>query len=124
MERAGGAALLWLRSILVALSIAWVVWAALNLAPKDQNWEWIVYPGGLLGIPGLMLAGILAAILSHGFHSIDKFDWVIVPFNLVFYFALSFLAFRRISRKRNSLPGQTQVGNIDANGYAARWRAK
>jgi hypothetical protein len=59
-----------------------------------------------LELPGGMLATFLAAGFSpQGFHGIDDFAWVIVPFNLVFYFVLSLLVFRWTSRITGHLPG-------------------
>jgi len=125
MEWTNGPAVRWLGSILVTSGITFYAWAGPNLARQSENWDWVAYPGAFLSMPGVFVAVFLAAIFSpQGFHGADDFDWIIAPSNFVFYFVLSFLVFRRISRKKNSLPGQTPAGNIDANGYAARWRAK
>ena len=123
MKGRRAALFVWVGSILVTASIALVIWAALYLAPEDQSWEWIVYPGVILALPGAFPAAMIALYFTHQ-HGMDKTAWMVIPLNLVFYFVLTFLVLRRKHRKRNSLQGQTPVGNIDTDGYAARWKAK
>jgi hypothetical protein len=96
MNRKNGIAVRWLVPTLVAIGITVVGWAAVNLPRKNESWLWVAVPGMFLELPGGMLAAFLAAGFSpQGFHGIDDFAWVIVPFDLLFYFLAFFFFFRR-----------------------------
>ena len=81
---------------LLASVLTFVGWAALHLVPQRQSWHWMIYPGGLLAIPGVGFTVIVAMIFSaQGGHGADDFSWLVVPFNLVFYFIVFFFLFHR-----------------------------
>ncbi len=85
-----------LGSISIAATTTFFGWAALHLVPQRQDWDWVIYPGALLAMPGALFCAAVAAILSpQGFHGSDDFAWIIVPTNLLFYFLLFFVLLRR-----------------------------
>jgi hypothetical protein len=83
-------------SIIIACTATFFGWAALHLVPQKQEWRWVIYPGGLLAMPGVLFSVAVATIFSpQGFHGSDDFSWIVAPVNLLFYFLLFFLIFRR-----------------------------
>jgi hypothetical protein len=89
-------------SILASSVVTFISWAGVNLASSSQSWQWIAYLGAILSLPGSYLAVFFAAIFSpQGFHGGDDFSWVVAPFDLLFYFALSFLLVRSMRRDRS-----------------------
>ncbi len=85
-----------LGSIIIASTTTFIGWAALNLVPQEQNWRWVIYPGGLLAMPGVLFSVAIAALFSpQGFHGGDEFSWTVVPANLLFYSLLCLPLFRR-----------------------------
>jgi hypothetical protein len=81
---------------LLASALTFVGWAALNLVPQKQSWHWMIYPGGILAMPGVGLSVTVAMIFSpQGGHGADDFSWLVVPVNLVFYFMVFFFLLQR-----------------------------
>jgi len=83
-------------SALLASVSTFAGWAALHLVPQKQSWHWVIYPVGLLAMPGVLFSVAVAAIFSpQGFHGGDDFSWLVVPVNSVFYFLVFFFFFHR-----------------------------
>ncbi len=79
-------------------------WAALNYAHRHDNWIPLGYLGGFMEMPGELCAVLLAILFSpDGGHGASDFAWVVLPFDLLFYFlafyAISFLRRRDTSTK-------------------------
>lgn len=80
---------------LVTSFLTFAGWAALHLVPQKQDWHWVIYPGGLLAMPGVLFTVAMAIILSpQGGHGADNFSWLVAPVNSVFYFIVFFFLFQ------------------------------
>jgi hypothetical protein len=83
-------------SALLASVLTFIGWAALHLVPQKEAWHWVIYPGGLLAMPGVFFSVAVAVIFSpQGFHGGDDYSWLVVPVNSVFYFLVFFFLFHR-----------------------------
>ena len=83
-------------SALLASVLTFVGWAALHLVPQKETRHWVIYPGGLLAMPGVLFSVAVAMIFSpQGGHGADDFSWLVVPVNSVFYFIVFFFLFHR-----------------------------
>jgi hypothetical protein len=88
---------------LLASVLTFAGWAALHLVPQKQDWDWVIYPGGLLAMPGGFFSVIVAMIFSpQGGHGADDFSWLVAPVNLAFYFIVFFFLFRRRKSSRTA----------------------
>ena len=86
---------------IAASTITFLGWASLHLVPQTERWGWIILPGGFLATPGFLFAVLVAIVFSpDGGHGASDFSQFVIPVNLIFYFLLFLLVFRR---KRNEI---------------------
>jgi hypothetical protein len=88
-------------SALLAATVTFLDWAALHWVPQKERWHWFIYPSGILGAPGSIVAVILAALLSpQGFHGVSDYESLVSPVNFIFYFFVFLYLLRRLSKQR------------------------